>query len=184
MYPKIASVTLKEFFVFVSCLLSAAPAGYGGKKLWRPSAVQGVFVPPNLSKIMKMSRFDRIKSCFAAAFACDENTNVKDGESWCCIDGYTPANDPWAAVQGLVNDFNKNRRTIFSASNRKILDESMSSFRPQQTKQGNLPNITYLPRKPKPLGTELKDIACAVTGVMLFLDIARGKVCLSCYHYI
>ena len=34
MYPKILSVALKEFFVFVSCLLSAAPVGYGGKKLW------------------------------------------------------------------------------------------------------------------------------------------------------
>ena len=38
-----------------------------------------------------------------------------------------------------------------------------------------MPNITYIQRKPKDLGTEMKCVACGMTGVLLFLEIQRGK---------
>ena len=57
----------------------------------------------------------------------------------------------------------------------KILDESMCVWRPRQTKYGQLPNISYIIRKPEPLGTEFKTICCPLTGIITFIEIQRGK---------
>ena len=53
----------------------------------------------------------------------------------------------------------------------KVLDETMSAFRPRSTKTGGLPNLTWLIRKPEPLGTEFKTVCCAITGVMMHMEI-------------
>ena len=60
---------------------------------------------------------------------------------------------------GGVNGFNENRRRIIQAPNIKVLDETMSAFRPQTRKFGNLPHLSYILRKPEPLGTEFKTMA-------------------------
>jgi hypothetical protein len=52
----------------------------------------------------------------------------------------------------------------------------MSSFKPRTSKTGGLPNISFIKRKPKPLGTEFKDIACGITGIILHLEIQEGKL--------
>ena len=43
------------------------------------------------------------------------------------------------------------------------------------TKLGGLPNISYIMRKPQPLGTEFKNIVCGMSGLMLWLEIQEGK---------
>ena len=53
----------------------------------------------------------------------------------------------------------------------KVLDESMSAFKPRTTKLSLLPNISYVQRKPEPLGTEFKNDACAVLGTMVYLEV-------------
>ena len=63
----------------------------------------------------------------------------------------------------------------FNTSNVFGLDETMSAFKPQKTKTGGLPNITYILRKPEPLGTEFKNGCCSKTGVMTFMELQRGK---------
>ena len=57
----------------------------------------------------------------------------------------------------------------------KIFDESMSAWRPQTTSKGGLPHLSFVDRKPEPLGTKFKNVACAITGIMLALEIQRGK---------
>ena len=54
------------------------------------------------------------------------------------------------------------------------MDESMSPWRPKTTKTGGLPNITFEPRKPKPIGTMLKNGVEATTGIMVTQDIVEG----------
>ena len=56
-----------------------------------------------------------------------------------------------------------------------VFDESMSAFRPRTTKNGNLPHLSWIMRKPEPLGTEFKSVSEAVTGVMMALEITRSK---------
>eukprot|EP00873_Tetraselmis_striata_P006477 jgi/Tetstr1/426741/TSEL_001678.t1 len=42
------------------------------------------------------------------------------------------------------------------------MDESMSAYQPRATKLGGLPNLSFIYRKPKPLGTEMKTAAVQV----------------------
>ena len=91
--------------------------------------------------------------------------------------------DPWWQFSDAVKEFNKARKTIFNFSNVFGLDETMSAFKPQKTKTGGLPNITYILRKPEPLGSEFKNGCCAKTGVMAFMELQRGKVGMKYARY-
>ena len=51
----------------------------------------------------------------------------------------------------------------------------MSPFQPSNSKTGNLPNISYVLCKPSPLGIELKTVCDANMGIMLYIEIQRGK---------
>jgi hypothetical protein len=101
------------------------------------------------------------------------------------------AGDPWC------NDI---QREGVQASSWKVIDELMCAWRPRTTALGGLPNISFIMRKPEPLGTqiiamlfasfflfnnlgtaffslgmEMKCMACPKTGCMLNLEIQRGK---------
>jgi hypothetical protein len=95
--------------------------------------------------------------------------------AWSPIGGGAPANDEWRRAQHFVNDFNQTVRSNFNASDHTVLDESMSPWTPRQSKTGNLPHLSYIMCKPKPLGAEFKSKACGKSGVFLFLEIQRGK---------
>jgi len=43
------------------------------------------------------------------------------------------------------------------------------------TKTGGLPHLSFIARKPEPLGTEFKNLVDGVTGAMLWLEIQEGK---------
>ena len=62
----------------------------------------------------------------------------------------------WSQIQLLIDGFNANRMKNIAASIKKVLDESMSAYVPRTTKTGGLPNISFILRKPEPLGTEFK----------------------------
>jgi hypothetical protein len=64
----------------------------------------------------------------------------------------------------LIDKFNENRGNIVAASVIKLLDESMSAWRPRKSKTGGLPNLSFILRQPEPLGTEFKSMACSETG--------------------
>ena len=53
--------------------------------------------------------------------------------------------------------------------------ESMSAIRFRTTAKGNLLHLSYIFRKPEPLGTEFKTVACYVTRDLLFTEVQRGK---------
>ncbi len=46
--------------------------------------------------------------------------------------------------------FNDNRANLIAASVIKLLDESMSAWRPRKDKTGGLPNISFILQKPEP----------------------------------
>jgi hypothetical protein len=55
------------------------------------------------------------------------------------------------------------------------MDESMSAYKPRKDKLGRLPNITYIRRKPKPLGMEMKTMFDCATGVMVYMEVQGGN---------
>ena len=83
--------------------------------------------------------------------------------------------DPWHCFSSAVNEFNELRSELILSSYQKIIDESMSAWRPRTSKNGGLPNVSYIVRKPEPLGTEFKSVCCQATGVLTYLEIQRGK---------
>ena len=48
---------------------------------------------------------------------------------------------------------------------------------------GGLSNISFIARKPEPLGTELKVVVDPETGIMIFLEIQRGKTGMADLKY-
>lgn len=82
---------------------------------------------------------------------------------------------PWAWFRPVVDDFNAKRREVMQRGLILVLDESMSANRPCKDKTGGLPNLSFIARKPKPLGTKFKSVADAATGVVLHLEIQECK---------
>ena len=48
---------------------------------------------------------------------------------------------------------------------------------------GNLPHLSFIQRKPEPLGTEFKVAACGRTGIFLHLELQRGKAAMADAEY-
>ena len=74
----------------------------------------------------------------------------------------------------LIDGFNTACKNI-AASFLKFGDESMSAICFRTTAQGNLPHLSYIFRNPEPLGTEFKIVVFYVTGVLLLIEVHRGK---------
>ena len=64
---------------------------------------------------------------------------------------------------------------VFKSCVRVVLDESMPAWGPKASKRGGLPNITFIVRKPVPLGTEFKNAADCGTGCITYLEVQGGK---------
>lgn len=83
--------------------------------------------------------------------------------------------DPWWKFGSAVEEFNELRKTLIHPSNHVCLDELMSAWCPKTSKLGGLPNISFIKRKPQPLGTEMKCSSCSDTGIIFHLEIQKGK---------
>ena len=81
----------------------------------------------------------------------------------------------WWQIVEAFDDFTKNRQQTIASSNVITIDESMSAYAPQTEKTGNIPHLSYVFRKPKPLGTEAKDTLCTETECILALSLCRAK---------
>jgi len=80
---------------------------------------------------------------------------------------------PWESFLPFVEAFNQCRRELLQTVYL-LMDESMSAWRPKTSQYGGLPNLTYEPRKPKPLGTMFKNGVEATTGIMVTQDVVQG----------
>ena len=148
-----------EWWKFWGIIIFAAKAGVGGvthlydrdKKVIEQ--LQGI----DLFAIMKKYRLEQLIRLMPESFYGD---NV---------------DDPWNAVAALVDGFNANRAELVAASHIKVHDETMSSWHPTTTPWGGLPFLSFILRKPKPLGTEFKSTACAITGES-FLSFAYTTI--------
>ena len=69
----------------------------------------------------------------------------------------------------LIDRFNKACSNIASIY-LKARDEYMSAIRFHTPSKGNLSQLPYIFRKPKPFGKDIKMVACSVTGDLIFLE--------------
>ena len=146
---QLRAVTEHEWWAFWGIVIGAAPCHKGGIRLFDDDSTGAhrQFSPKvNASKggmdVMSKTRFFDIKEVLPRAF---EGNN--HGQKW-------------NQIKPLVDGFNNNRRRTVAASSTITLDEAMSAFQPRTTKTSTLPHLSYIKRKPKPLGTEFKVRNC------------------------
>jgi hypothetical protein len=90
----------------------------------------------------------------------------------------TPGADKWARVRGLVDGFNKHLVEHFYPSYMLTIDESMVAWRGI-----DLPHLSFVPRKPEPLGVEIKTLACFTSRILIQMEFAEGKEVMCTKEY-
>lgn len=140
--------TEDEWWKIWGIIIFASKVGKGGlDHLYNKSQKVLDDLPPiDLTEIMTRYRATQLIQILPSAFHGNDTT------------------DPWNPILALVNGFNNNRSQIVAASSTKLMDETMSSWSPTTTKYGGLPFLSFILRKPTPLGTEFKTVACSETG--------------------
>jgi hypothetical protein len=152
-------VSQKEYWIFNGLLCYCGLVKSGGVEgLYKKQS--GIVNTARGSEYMSHKRFKQIKQVWVSQFS----------------DPLQKSDNAWWRVALLVTGFNLNRTKTVACSRVKTLDETMSAFRPQKSKTGNLPNISFILRKPKNLGTELKTVATkGANGAMIHAEIQEGK---------
>jgi hypothetical protein len=79
---------------------------------------------------------------------------------------------PWGEIRWLVHGYNLNRKKTVEPSWLVVVDETMWAWAGQQ----GMPHLSFVRRKPEPLGAEVKNLCCGESGVMLNLELQEGKV--------
>lgn len=158
--------TLEEWRSFQAILLMSPLYKETGRALWNKESGYGKGArrrttrpAPDFGRFMRVKRFETLKSHATAAFA----------------DRSLLATDEWAPIRAGVDDFNANRKRSVIKGPAQVPDETMCAHKVRSTKSGLWPHITFVKRKPKPLGCELKSVCDGRHGVMLFLEIQEGK---------
>lgn len=131
----------QEFWKFIGILIYAGAIKKKGHQLWQTEKEYRTFSSPiNLKPVMPEYRFKQIRQAFSHAFD----------------NGKSPEEDAYHMIRSLFDGYNDNRKRNINSSVENVFDESMSAFKPRTTKEGGLPNISFIQRKPEPIGVEYK----------------------------
>jgi hypothetical protein len=87
----------------------------------------------------------------------------------------TKETDPWAEIRWMVDGFNTTRKNQFRAGWIVTPDESMIQWTGASGPPIGMPHMSYVPRKPIPLGCEIKCVADGTSGVMMYIEVQEGK---------
>ena len=142
----------------MKCLLGGAQFKEG-TDLWATEA-RGLIPPPDFGRIISKDRFDRVLRYWARGAVGVEAELTEQ---------------PWGEVMWFIDGFNETRNREFRAGSRLTPDESMIGWQ-GQSGAGGIPHLSFVKRKPKPLGAEFKTVCDGSTGMLLHLEIQEGKV--------
>jgi hypothetical protein len=130
------------------------------RSLWPTDTgdVRSLLPRPSFSTWMTRTRFETILRYLAVV---DHSKHITASAA---------SEDKWWPVRDFIAAFNANRKSTVYAGWLIVIDELMSSWRGT-----SMPHLSFIPRKPEPLGCEMKCVADADTGIMLFLEIQESK---------
>jgi hypothetical protein len=147
------------------CCLHGACQFKPGTEVWA-SEKKGMMPGPNFGEFMSKDKFERWMRC------------TSEGPK-----GATDK-DPLETIRWLVKGYNDNRKKTIKPSWLVVVDETMWAW----TGQG-MPRLSSVPRKPEPLGAEIKNLCDGESGFMLHIEIQEGKLrmarkkCCDLYQY-
>ncbi len=140
-----------EFITGFALMIGAGVYSDQGCNLWQAGAgsskkgnddydYSSILQKPNY-QWMKNYRFKEFRQFVTAIWRDDSRKNT----------------DPWWEFVSCIEEFNQRRQDILETSVWWLIDECMSAYCPRKTSTGGLPNISYIERKPEPLGNVFAD---------------------------
>ena len=157
---------------YLLMLAACAEVGYGVEAFWKNGKSTGRKSAANFGQYMPKNYFDCFRAAAPYVFA--------EKSYW-----YLDRRDKrWDIFTPALASMNKRRHELFKAM-MIFADESMSGWRPKTSQTGGLENLSFEPRKPVPLGTELKNSVECMTGILTYQDVqmAPEKQKRKAYYY-
>ena len=142
-------------------IAAASEVESGVENLWKQGKSNGRRDYPDFGQFMPLNYF---KAFQAAAAYC-----WSDKKYW----HMERRNIPWEVFFPCLQSFNERRRNLIMAV-LLMLDEAMAGWRPKTSKLGGLPNYTFEPRKPVPLGTMFRNGVECISGALMFQDVVQN----------
>jgi hypothetical protein len=85
---------------------------------------------------------------------------------------------PWEEVDYWVRAFNKNRKEELVVGTDLTPDESMFAWKGKKG-NGGIPHLSFVERKPIPLGTEAKVVCEGSMGMCVYIELQKGKIAMA-----
>ena len=130
-----------------------------GTDLWSTTR-KGMMPPPGFERHLSKDRFDRVLRYLVRGPVGTEEELTDDA---------------WAEVRPWSEGYNKKRKDKLIAGSKVTPDEDMFTWTGKKG-VGGMPHVSFISRKPRSLGCELKSVCDAGTGIKLFIEIQEGKV--------
>ena len=164
--PTTAGEVLQSWGYYITLALNpSVPV----EQAWRKKRQPGDLFPPlDMGRHgMSKNRLKKMRELQAQMFSVDEDE--------------LDANDPWRYCRAPIAAFNLRRRSLVIPSWLLTLDESMCPYTGTEGVEPGkgadfkpIPLLSFVERKPEPLGCELKVAADGNSGVFLNLEIQEG----------
>jgi hypothetical protein len=153
-------ITHADVEVFTALIILGAVSNRVGINNWKAPDTSLVFCGVDFTVYQSLATFKLIKKYYSWA---DAGTAEEI------------AADPWMRFRPGIDKFNATQRSFVEPTLECVVDESMSPYEPRSSATGTLPNLSFIVRKPEPLGSELKDTCDGGTGCMLHAEVQEGK---------
>lgn len=171
--------TEKEFLIGLGILIGAAEFAKRGSDLFsvrdqvddidEDEQFVSLSVEPHFEKYMPFGRWKDFRRYFPEIFSDETKKDM----------------DPWYRFSGAIDDFNEIRADVLCDSKWISVDETMCAWKPRKTATGGLPNISFIVRKPEPLGETIclisnlniiyKTILFNQSDLLIFIEQAQNS---------
>ena len=144
------------------CILFGAGQFKEGTDLWSVSR-KGMMPGPDFGLYLSRDRFEKVLRFWAYG---PDGTEDKLTEK------------PWEEVDYWVRAFNNKRKEELVVGTDLTPDELMIAWKGKKG-NGGIPHLSYVERKPIPLGTEAKVVCEGSMGMCVFIELQKGKITMA-----
>lgn len=132
--------------------------GVGVETLWKSGMLEGNLEAADFGKYMDQNEYKVISAAIPFMWG-DQNLWFRDSRDV-----------PWDIFMPFIDEWNNKQQQLLERYHHVVCDETMYAWVPKRSKLGGLPNYTFEPRKPKPLGTMVCDSSKCAREIMIHTD--------------
>ncbi len=154
--------TVEDIFSCLFIIFGAGQFKEGTDLLWSVQR-KGMMPGPDFGFYMSAHRFEKVMRYLTYG---PEGTQEK------------LVAKPWEEVDYWVRAFNKNRKEELVVGMDLTPDESMFAWK-EKKGNGGISHLSFVERKPIPLGTEAKVVCEGSMGMCVYIEIQKGKIAMA-----